>query len=263
MTLEHIFLLAIIQGITEFLPVSSSGHLALVSSVTPLPDQGVLIDVALHGGTLCAVILYFYRDVLHMLTGLRDLILRRPSPAARFSLSMIIATFPVLAAGALLLASGFHTLLRQPEIIGIASIGFAVPLYLVDRFTPKRALSTLTHRDALWLGLMQVLALIPGASRSGVTMTGGRALGFSRLDAARYSMLMAIPVIAVFTILGLIELAQDPNPAHLGDALIAAFCAALFAFATIHGFMKLTARLSFTPFVIYRIILGGLVLTLL
>lgn len=263
MTLWHIFILAIIQGVTEFLPVSSSGHLALVSAVTSLPDQGVIIDIALHGGTLLAVMAYFHRDVIKMGRGLLDLSLRRQTPAADFSGHMVVATLPVLLAGAVLMASGFHTLLRQPEIIGLASIAFAIPLYFVDRLTPRRQLAALTRRDALWLGLSQICALIPGASRSGVTMTAGRALGFSRPDAARYSMLMAMPVIAVFTLLGLIDLAQDPNPMALSDGLLAAGFAALFAFATIHGFMKLTARLSFTPFVLYRLILGGLILLML
>lgn len=263
MTLMHLFLLAAIQGVTEFLPVSSSGHLALVSMVSPLPDQGVLIDVALHGGTLLAVMAYFRHDVRIMVQGLIDLVLRRPSKAAATSQFMIMATLPVLIAGALLLITNTHAVLRQPEIIGWASIAFAIPLYFVDRIAPRRDLTSLTHRDAMWLGLAQMLSLIPGASRSGVTMTAGRALGFSRPDAAHYSMLMAIPVIAVFTILGLADLARAPDPTALEDGLIAAAGAAVFAFATIHGFMKLTARLSFTPFVIYRLVLGGAILWLL
>ena len=263
MTLMHLFLLAAIQGVTEFLPVSSSGHLALVSMVSPLPDQGVLIDVALHGGTLLAVMAYFRHDVRIMVQGLIDLVLGRPSKAAETSQFMIMATLPVLIAGALLLVTNTHAVLRQPEIIGWASIAFAIPLYFVDRIAPQRDLTSLTHRDAMWLGLAQMLSLIPGASRSGVTMTAGRALGFSRSDAAHYSMLMAIPVIAVFTILGLVDLARAPDPTALEDGLIAAAGAAVFAFATIHGFMKLTARLSFTPFVIYRLVLGGAILWLL
>jgi len=256
MNIEIIAFLAIIQGVTEFLPVSSSGHLALAPVLADFKDQGVLLDVALHGGTLIAVMAYFQKELGLMLYGLIDISRGRKTPASSLSLSIIWATLPIIIIGGALVVSGWVDLLRQAHVIAYASIGFAIPLYIADRFATTRTVETLGGRNALMIGVAQIFALIPGASRSGVTMTMGRFIGLSRTEAARFSMLMAMPVIAMFTLVSLLELAQSGQDGLMIDALIGASIAGSFALMTIHGFLWLTARLSYTPFVIYRIGLG-------
>lgn len=260
MSLIYITALALIQGLTEFLPVSSSGHLALIHSITALPDQGVLVDVALHGGTLLAVMVYFHRDLLRMLTGLMDIIRKQKSANAALALNIIFATIPVLIAGGALVWSGYADVLRTPQVIALSSIIFAIPLYVADRMAVRVTVDGLSLKSALIIGVAQICALIPGASRSGVTMTAGRACGLNRADAARFSMLMAMPVIALFALAGLVDLYQEPASEKFSAALIGAGIAALIAFLTIHGFLKLTQRFSYTPFVIYRIALGTIIL---
>jgi undecaprenyl-diphosphatase len=260
MSLIYVTVLALIQGLTEFLPVSSSGHLALVHSIIDMPDQGVLVDVALHGGTLLAVMAYFHKDLWRMLGGLLDLLQRKNSADAALAMMITIATLPVIIAGGLLVLSGYADVLRTPQVIALSSIGFAIPLYLADRMTAQLAIDELTLKAALLIGLAQVCALIPGASRSGVTMTAGRACGLDRADAARFSMLLAMPVITLFALAGLVDLYRAPNTEMFSAALIGAALSAVVAFLTIHGFLKLTARFSYTPFVVYRIALGAIIL---
>ena len=262
MTFAHIFLLAAIQGLTAFIPVSSSGHLNLVHAMTDLPDLGVGLDVALHAGTLLAVMVYFRRDTGHLIGGGVDILRRRKSPAAQQAWMIILATAPVLLAAAALMASGWLTLLRSAQVIAWASIIFAVPLYLADRYgASDKSLETLAARPALLIGLAQVLALIPGASRSGVTIMAARGLGFDRSQAARFSMLLSMPVIFCFAIIGLADLLANGDPTALGHAALAAALAAVFAFIAIDIFMRMMQRMTLAPFVIYRIALGiGLLL---
>ena len=261
MAFDHILILALIQGVTEFIPVSSSGHLTLAHGLTDLPDHGVTMDVALHFGTLLAVMVYFRADVVRLLRGLVHVPLRRQTSDAQEAMHMIYATLPVLAAAALLLASGLLDHLRSAHVVAWASIIFAVPLYLADRFAPtQKTLADMADRPALLMGLAQMLALIPGASRAGVTIMAGRALGFSREAAARYSMLMAMPVIAAFALFGLLELISEAAWEALGQAALGALLAAIFAFITIDLFLRLTRRLSLLVFVLYRIALGGAIL---
>jgi undecaprenyl-diphosphatase len=262
MTFAHIFLLAAIQGLTEFIPVSSSGHLNLVHAMTDLPDLGVGLDVALHAGTLLAVMVYFRRDTGHLIGGGVDILRRRKSPAAQQAWMILLATVPVLLAAAALMAGGWLTLLRSAQVIAWASIIFAVPLYLADRYgASDKSLETLAARPALLIGLAQVLALIPGASRSGVTIMAARGLGFDRSQAARFSMLLSMPVIFCFAIIGLADLLANGDPTALGHAALAAALAAVFAFIAIDIFMRMMQRMTLAPFVIYRIALGiGLLL---
>ena len=273
MGLDHLLLLAAIQGITEFIPVSSSGHLQLVHGLTAYPDHGLVIDVALHAGTLLAVMAYFRRDVGLMLVGARDIIRRQPSAAAHLVQVLVIASLPVLLAGAVLVALDVTDALRKPEIVAWASIIFAIPLWLADRRQGpvSRDIKTsegndpqsISPRHALIIGLAQILALIPGASRAGVTITAGLFLGFDRTEAARFSMLLAMPVIAAFALVGLVDLVQAGAYQALGTALVAVLLAGLFAFATIHVFLKMTRMMGLLPFVIYRIGLGiGLLVVL-
>ena len=273
MGLDHLLLLAAIQGITEFIPVSSSGHLQLVHGLTAFPDHGLAVDVALHAGTLLAVMAYFYRDVGLMLVGARDIVRRQPSAPANLVRVLVIASFPVLLSGATLVVSGVADVLRKPEIVAWASIVFAIPLWLADRRHATRSsdikaseggdLQTISPRHALIIGLAQMLALIPGASRAGVTIMAGLYLGFDRTQAARFSMVLAMPVIGAFALVGLVDLVQAGALEALGMALVAGLLAALFAFATIHMFLKITRKIGLLPFVIYRIGLGiGLLVAL-
>ena len=273
MGLDHLLLLAAIQGITEFIPVSSSGHLQLVHALTAYPDHGLMIDVALHAGTLLAVMAYFRRDVGLMLVGARDIIRRQPSAAAHLVQVLVIASLPVLLAGTVLVALDVTDALRKPEIVAWASIIFAIPLWFADRRQGPVSRDikksegsdpqSISPRHALIIGLAQILALIPGASRAGVTITAGLFLGFDRTQAARFSMLLAMPVIAAFALVGLVDLVQAGALQALDTALVAALLAGLFAFATIHVFLKMTRMMGLLPFVIYRIGLGiGLLVVL-
>ena len=273
MGLDHLLLLAAIQGITEFIPVSSSGHLQLVHGLTAFPDHGLAVDVALHAGTLLAVMAYFYRDVGLILVGARDIVRRQPSAPANLVWVLMIASLPVLLAGAILVVLGVTDALRKPEIVAWASIVFAIPLWLADRKHATRSsdikasergdVQTISPRHALIIGLAQMLALIPGASRAGVTIMAGLYLGFDRTQAARFSMVLAMPVIGAFALVGLVDLVQAGALEALGMALVAGLLAALFAFATIHMFLKITRKIGLLPFVIYRIGLGiGLLVAL-
>ena len=273
MSLDHLLLLAAIQGITEFIPVSSSGHLQLVHGLTAFPDHGLAVDVALHAGTLLAVMAYFHRDVGLMLVGARDIVRRKPSAPAHLVQVLVIASLPVLLAGATLAGLGVADALRKPEIVAWASIVFAIPLWFADRRHAARPsdikaseggdVQTISPRHALIIGLAQMLALIPGASRAGVTIMAGLYLGFDRTKAAHFSILLAMPVIGTFAFVGLVDLVQAGALKALGMALVAGLLAALFAFATIHVFLKMTRAIGLLPFVIYRIALGiGLLVVL-
>lgn len=266
MGFDQLLLLAAIQGITEFIPVSSSGHLVLAHEVTGGQEnlKNPVLDVALHFGTLLAVMVYFRKDTREMALGVFDILRNRHGKPRNAALRMTLATLPIIFAALILLASGALDALRNAQTVAWASIIFAIPLYLADRFGDRaKTLPEMQNRSALFIGLAQVLALIPGASRAGVTLTMGRALGFSREAAARYSMLMAMPVILAFALFGLLDLLAMENFDALGQAGIGALFAAMFAFAAIDVFLKLTRRLSLLPFVIYRIGLGASILLLL
>ncbi|MEO0618872.1 MAG: undecaprenyl-diphosphate phosphatase [Pseudomonadota bacterium] len=260
MSLEHIIILAIVQGITEFLPISSSGHLILVPLVTGHGDQGIVTDVMVHVGSLFAVIVYFWRDVLALIGGGLDLLRGRLTDWGRLALMILVATLPAVAFGFYLKASGLLESMRSIELIGWTAIIYAVLMYLADRFGPRlRAMEGMTFGAAMAIGVAQALALIPGTSRSGVTMTAARALGFERPEAARFSFLLGIPAIAgagAFTVLELIE-AGEPVP---GDALLAAGLTFFSALAAIAFLMALVKRMSFLPFVLYRLALGAVLL---
>ena len=204
MGFDHLLLLAAIQGITEFIPVSSSGHLVLAHEISGASGASLasgavaqpMLDVALHFGTLLAVMIYFRRDVARLAQGGLDVLRHKKARRAKPPSPSTIATLPVLLAAALLMGLGAIDALRRAETVAWASIIFAVPLYVADRFgSNAKTLEHMAVKPAFILGLAQMLALIPGASRAGVTLMAARGLGFSREAAARYSMLMAMPVI--------------------------------------------------------------------
>ncbi len=261
MSFDHILILALIQGVTEFIPVSSSGHLSLAHAFTDIKGDQLAMDVALHFGTLVAVMVYFRQDVIRLLMGGVDIVARRNTDERRQAIHIILASLPVLLTAIVVLASGLLDNLRTPYVIAWASIIFAVPLYLADAYgAHTKKLSAMQNRPALILGLAQVLALIPGASRSGITLLAARALGFEREAAAKFSMLMGMPVIFCFALFGLLELIARGDWAALGDAALGALLSAIFAFLTIDLFLRMTRTLTLLPFVIYRIVLGGVIL---
>ena len=262
MMLWHLVLLALIQGVTEFLPISSSGHLVLLPNLTGLDDQGQVIDVAVHVGTLGAVIVYFWPDVRLGLWGVPRLLTGRiDTPGARLAFLLMVATVPVILAGLVLHLTGLADALRSIAVIGWTMLVFGLVLYWADQRGPMRKQTeNWSLRDAVILGLWQAMALIPGTSRSGITITGARFLGYGRDSAARLSMLMSIPTIAASGILLGADVAMAADLAALRDGAIAAalaFAAALVALAVM---MRLLKTISFTPYVIYRIVLGVILL---
>ncbi len=261
----HLIVLALVQGVTEFLPISSSAHLILAPDLAGFADQGPLIDVMAHLGSLFAVLVYFRADVAAVIAGKLDVLRGRMTPGAKLLILIIAATPPVLIVGAGLYVTGAAEAMRSPVVIAWATLIFAAPLWLADHFAPRaRAVEAMGWRDAVLIGLAQALALVPGASRSGVTMTAGRALGLTREAAARFSMLMAIPVIAAFGLLACIELARGAAPgASLTDGLIVAALSFLAAWAAIAVLMRVVERIGFLPFVLYRVALAGAILWVL
>lgn len=258
MPLVQLILLAIVQGITEFLPVSSSAHLILAPLVVESwADQGPLIDVAAHIGSLGAVVAYFRQETAMLVRGGLDAIAFRPSADRRLFLIIAAATIPVLAFAVLFVALDIVEAIRTPAVLGAASIVFGVFLWHADRRpTTREGLGAITWREGMLIGVAQMFSIIPGASRSGVTMTAARYLGWSRTEAARFSMLLAIPTISAFGLFAGIKLVSEGAQATLEAAGIVAFLSFFVAFLTIAAFMKLTRSMSFTPFVIYRIGLG-------
>lgn len=258
MPLFHLILVAVIQGITEFLPVSSSGHLILLPGLTGLDDQGLAIDVAVHVGTLFAVILYFWSDVKLALAGLpRAVTGRIDTEGSRLAFLLVISSIPVMAFGVLLKLTGLDQQMRSIAVIGWTMLIFGIVLYWADQAgEDSRQTRDWSLRDAMVLGVWQAIALIPGTSRSGITITGARFMGYARSDAARLSMLMSIPVIIESGVFLAGEALYTANLALIRDSAIAACFAFVSALLALSLMMRLLRSVSFTPYVIYRIILG-------
>lgn len=249
----QLLILAIIQGVTEFLPISSSGHLILPSAVLAWPDQGLAFDLAVHFGSLIAVITYFYRDVQHILVAWFGSFTGASSDDSRLGWCIIVATIPACTVG-LLVGDWIELNLRSVLVIASTTIIFGVVLGIADRFVGQRLLMTMP--GAVVIGLAQAVALIPGTSRSGITMTAALMLGYSRETAARFSFLLAIPLILAATLFKTLELLGQPQVDWF--VLIAgAICSAIAAFACIHLFLTWLNRIGFMPFVIYRLLLGA------
>ena len=263
MTLFQIVILAIIQGITEFLPISSSGHLALTPVLFGWTDQGLALDVAVHVGTLGAVIAYLWRDVWAVLQGLVRLVSGRIDDGARLAWLVLVSSLPVIAVG-FLVKVYLGDAMRTPAVIGWSFIGFGVILYLADRLgLTIRRIPHMTTGNALLIGIAQAFAIIPGASRAGTTITMARMLGFERRDAARFSMLMSIPaIVGAGALLGK-DVMESGDPVLQANVLIAAAFAFVAAFIAIVAMMYWLQRQSYTPFVVYRIVFGAVILWLL
>lgn len=259
MSYSHAFWLALVQGLTEFLPISSSGHLILLPQLFDWPDQGLYFDVATNTGTLLAVLLYLRRDVRELLFAWLGSIRRGAlSREGRLAWAVLWATVPVGAAG--LLAASYADYLRTPLVIATTSIGFGALLWAADRSRGRRSAYEIRIADVIVIGFAQALALIPGTSRSGITMTAGVFQGLSREGAARFSFLLAIPVSLLAGGLDVVHLITHPQAlpwAVFGFAVLVAF---LSGYACIGLFLRLIERIGFAPFVIYRVALGVVLL---
>jgi len=262
MTLFQLLLVAIIQGLTEFLPVSSSGHLILLPTLTGGPDQGLAIDVAVHVGTLLAVVLYFRSEVAEATIGLGRLLRgKMDTPGARLAALLILATIPVLVVGLTFKLLGIDEMLRSVAVIGWTMLLFGIVLYWADHTgRSDRDTGDWDVKGAVWMGLAQALALIPGTSRSGITITAARKLGYDRASAATLSMLMSIPTILASGALLSLDVIGQADAQLARDASIAAGFAFVAALAALVLMMRLLRSVNFTPYVIYRILLGAALL---
>lgn len=264
MTLFHLALLAIVQGITEFLPISSSGHLILMHQYFGTAgSEDLALDVAVHLGSIVAVILYFRTEVARAVRGGLELLRGTvDTPDAFLALSLVIATIPAVILGGILAITGWVDVLRNIAVIGWMMIIFGIALWWIDRQGAEtRTLEGLRLRDAVRIGLWQAVALIPGVSRSGITITAARGAGYTRRDAARISMLMSIPItLATGAVLALDAMKAPDLGALLAPALVGAVLAFVAAYAALSLMMRFLSVVSFTPYVIYRVILGVVLL---
>lgn len=261
MDLLQALILAIVQGITEFLPISSSAHLILIPYLFGWADQGLVYDVAAHVGTLCAVTIYFRHDLRRIVgDGLAGVSRQRLTPEGRLFWLLIAASVPIAIGGYLLhnLAAGAF---RSPLIIAAANIIFAALLWWADRRVRElKSLRDIGWGDALLIGLSQVLAIIPGTSRSGVTMTAGLLLGLTRQATARFSFLLSIPVILMAGGYEIYRMAMHEITADWQSFLLVVVLSFGSAIIAIHLFLKLLDRFGMLPYVIYRLVLGGVLL---
>lgn len=261
MPFDQLVILAIVQGLTEFLPVSSSGHLNLLHLLTSWDDQGPLMDVAVHVGSLFAVMIYFWRDMVMFLGALWSLVRGKITPEVHILLLLMLASLPVFVIGAVVLNLNLMDHLRTLPVIAWANLVFAIVLLVTDRVGMTiRRVEHITVKDALLVGLAQAVSIIPGTSRAGITVSMARFLGYERREAARFSMLLSIP-----TILGLgmaigYQLYTSGDLQVQRDAIYGGAMAFVAALISIWFMMSLLKRTTLLPFVIYRILLGGILL---
>jgi undecaprenyl-diphosphatase len=263
MTLIQILVLALIQGLTEFLPVSSSAHLILGGKMFGWPDQGLVFDVATHLGTLLAVLVYFRRELVDMAMAM----MRPPAtPAGQQARNLgwvlVAASVPVIVAGALMHDWVEHYL-RDVRVIAWTTIGFGILLWVADRrAVPQKTLERMDLRSGLMIGLAQVLALVPGASRSGVTIMMGRFQGFNADAAARFSFLLSIPVIGAAGSYGLLRMMSADAPLDWFEFGLAVAVSAVAGWVCIAAFLALLRIAGLLPFILYRLALGVVLLIL-
>jgi len=264
MTDLQILVLAIVQGLTEFLPISSSGHLILSPYLFGFDDQGLAFDVAVHLGSLVAVMGYFRRDLWRIAIGWFGSLGpgRGSSSESRLGWAIIVGTLPVVIAGALL-KSLVEGELRTPWVIAFATIAFGLLLGWVDRRASRqRDIGQIGIRDALIIGTSQVLALIPGTSRSGITMTAGLWLGLNRASASRFSFLLSVPTILASSLLVTRDLVQSNSAVDWSALGTGVLLSGITAYLAIFFFLRFIERIGMWPFVIYRLILGSAILFL-
>ncbi len=262
--------LAFLQGITEFLPVSSSAHIILPKELLGWPDQGLVFDVAVHVGSLLAVVFYFRRDIADLfLAWIRSCAGKGTDSNGRLAWYLLVATIPAGLAG-FLLSDVVEQYSRSMRLIGLTSIFFAVLLYFADRFEASQnkpaerwtGLKDMRLSTSLTIGFAQVLALIPGTSRSGITMTAALFCGLDRRAAAKFSFLLAIPIIAAGGLFEGLEMVETGTSTEWAVLFYAISVSAIVSFACIHYFLRLIERIGFMPFILYRILMGLVLLGL-
>ena len=261
MTFLQMLIIAIVQGITEFLPISSSGHLILIPQFTDFPDQGPQIDVAVHVGSLLAIIAYFFKDAWGLVRGgFATVGIGQAPHERRLFWFIVIGTIPAVIFGFFLQSNGYLDSFRSTTLVGINLIVYGILLGIADRFESQdKTYEEMSLRDAIVVGLAQALALIPGTSRSGVTMTAARFLGYQRVEAARFSFLLSIPAVAGAGVLIVPEIIEAGGD-QLTEALITGVLTFFAALATMHFLMRFLRKASMLVFVIYRVALGILLL---
>ena len=245
----EILILAIIQGISEYLPVSSAAHLVLVSKYYVFTNQSLLIDICLHLGSLIAIIFYFRNDILNFIKN------------KNFLIKILIGTIPIIPVGYIAFQTGLINQLRSLEVIGWMSLIFGILLYVGDRSKITKKIDTqFTNKSAIIIGLFQVLALIPGVSRAGITITSGRLLGFSRFESAKISFFLSIPTLAAASLLGIYNIYKEGSAELNFLAIIAVTFSFIFSYFTIALFLNFIKKFSLNIFIIYRIILSLFIL---
>ena len=251
--------LALVQGITEFLPISSSGHLILVPALLGWEDQGQAFDVAVHLGSLVAVLTYFRRDWARMTRGWLKSLGGQTSADSRLAWMVVVGSMPLALVG-LVAAGWIEGHLRSPLVVAGATAGFGVLLWVADYCSARRRDEhSVRVIDALAVGSAQALALIPGTSRSGITMTAALALGLNRESAARFSFLLAVPAIVMSTGWQSLQLVSSAAPVDWAGLGLAAVASAIFAFLAIGWFLKFVARSGMLLFAVYRLLLAGVI----
>ncbi len=259
MILIQILVLALIQGLTEFLPVSSSAHLIIGGRVFDWPDQGLVFDVATHLGTLMAAVLYFREDIRRMI--ISWLVPAQAgkdggAQARELGLSLLVASVPAVLVGGLLY-QWIESTMRDVRVIAFATIGFGLLLWWADHFFSRsKTMAAMTIKSGLIIGLVQVLALVPGTSRSGITITIGRMLGFDVDTAARFSFLLSVPVIAAAGSFGMLRIMLHDAPINWSQFGLAVAFSALAGWLCIAAFLSLLRRVGLLPFILYRLVLG-------
>ena len=245
----EILILSAIQGVTEFLPVSSAAHLVLVSKYYAFTNQSLLIDICLHLGSLIAIIFYFRNDLFHFVKN------------KNFLIKILIGTIPIIPAGYIVYQTGLINQLRNLEVIGWMSLIFGIILYFSDKTKiTKKIGNEFNNKSAIIIGLFQVLALIPGVSRAGITITSGRLLGFDRFDSTKISFFLSIPTLAAASILGIYNIYREGSAELNFLAIIAVIFSFIFSYFTIALFLKFVRRFSLNIFIIYRIVLSLFIL---
>ncbi len=265
MSTIEVIILSIIQGITEFLPISSSAHLILPSAIFGWADQGIAFDVAVHVGTLLAVMLYFRQDIGNLTVGWVKSLGGQHSTDSKLAWWVILATIPAASAGYLAAKMDLvETLLRSPWVIACTTIVFGLALWWADATAKQQqAMEKLSWKQALFIGAAQALAIIPGTSRSGITMTAAMLIGLDKVSAARFSFLLSIPIIVLSGGYQGSKLLAEPQQYDVSSILLGTALAFFSALICIHFFLKIISRMGMLPFVIYRLLLGvGLILFL-
>jgi len=247
----EILILSIIQGISEFLPVSSAAHFILVSKYYAFTNQSLLIDICLHLGSLIAIIFYFRNDLFNFIKN------------KSFLIKILIGTIPIIPVGYILYQTGLIDQLRSLEVIGWMSLIFGILLYVSDRSKITKKIDTaFTNKSAIFIGLFQILALIPGVSRSGITITSGRLLGFNRFDSAKISFFLSIPTLTAASLFGIYNIYKEGSAELNFLAITAVIFSFIFSYITIALFLKFIQKFSLNIFIIYRIILSLFILAI-